>query len=87
MDEIEKDLQILPGLVTSLEDLREETSRHSQLATAQENLKHLFTVPETVRQAEAAITEGKLLEAHKVLSDISLIVSVKYILQDTVKFK
>jgi exocyst complex component 3 len=68
MDEIEKDLQILPGLVTSLEDLREETSRHSQLATAQENLKHLFTVPETVRQAEAAITEGKLLEAHKVLT-------------------
>ncbi len=25
----------------SLDDLREETSRHSQLATAQENLKHL----------------------------------------------
>ena len=66
MDEIEKDLQILPGLVTSLEDLKEETGRHSQLAAAQENLKHLFTVPETVRQAEAAITEGKLLEAHKV---------------------
>ncbi len=43
MDEIEKDLQVLPALVTSLEDLREETSRHSQLATAQENLKHLFT--------------------------------------------
>jgi exocyst complex component 3 len=50
MDEIEKDLQVLPALLTSLEDLKEETSRHSQLATAQENLKHLFTVPETVRQ-------------------------------------
>ena len=71
MDEIEKDLQVLPGLLTSLEDLREETSRHSQLATAQENLKHLFTVPETVRLAEAAITEGKLLEAHKVRSRFS----------------
>ena len=68
MDEIEKDLQVLPGLLTNLEALKEETSRHSQLATAQENLKHLFTVPETVRQAEAAILDGKLLEAHKVMS-------------------
>jgi hypothetical protein len=32
--------------------------------------KNLFTVPETVRQAEAAITEGKLLEAHKVKKEI-----------------
>ena len=48
------------------QDLRKETVKHTQLATARENLKHIFMVPETVRQTEALITEGRLLEAHRV---------------------
>lgn len=36
-----------------------------QLATAVENLKHIFTVPEGVRKTEELINEGKLLQAHK----------------------
>jgi len=36
-----------------------------QLATAMENLKHIFTVPESVRKTEELISEGKLLNAHK----------------------
>ncbi len=66
MEEIEDSLQELPGLLDELSDVREETMRHSQLATARENLKHIFMVPETVSQTEALITEGRLLEAHKV---------------------
>ena len=66
MDEIETSLQELPVLVDELSELREETIRHSQLATARENLKHIFMVPETVSQTEALIMDGKLLEAHKV---------------------
>ncbi len=36
-----------------------------QLAAAVENLKHIFTVPETVERCEKFIAEGKLLHAHK----------------------
>ena len=53
-----------------LADVREETLRYSQLATAQENLKHLFTVPETVDKTETQIVDGKLLDAHKALSEL-----------------
>lgn len=36
-----------------------------QLASAMENLKHIFTAPEIVRKTEELISEGKLLQAHK----------------------
>ena len=44
--------------------------RHSQLATAKENLKHIFTVPETVAKTQVWIEEGKLLQAHQSLVDL-----------------
>ncbi len=68
LEEIEDSLEDLPGLRDQLEDVRKETIRHSQLATARENLKHIFMVPETVSQTEALIEEGRLLEAHKARS-------------------
>ena len=51
-------------------DVREENLRHSQLATAKENLKHIFTVPETVSRTQAWIEDGKLLQAHQSLVDL-----------------
>jgi len=53
-----------------LREVREENLRHSQLATAKENLKHIFTVPETVAKTELWIEEGKLLQAHQSLVDL-----------------
>ena len=70
MEEIEGGIKDLGDLTDRLADVREETLRYSQLATAQENLKHLFTVPETVVNTETAIVEGKLLDAHKALSEL-----------------
>ena len=70
IDDIEVNLRDLNGLGDSLADVREETLRYSQLATAQENLKHLFTVPETVVKTETEIEEGNLLDAHKALSEL-----------------
>jgi len=66
MMEMEQSLRDLPPLLDELSDVRSETTRHSQLATARENLRHIFTVPETVQHVEVLITEGRLLEAHKV---------------------
>ena len=70
IDDIEVNLRDLPELTDRLADVREETLRYSQLATAQENLKHLFTVPETVVKTETEIEEGNLLDAHKALSEL-----------------
>ena len=70
IDDIEVNLRDLPELTDRLADVREETLRYSQLATAQENLKHLFTVPETVDKTETQIVDGKLLDAHKALSEL-----------------
>ena len=70
IDDIEVNLRDLPELTDRLADVREETLRYSQLATAQENLKHLFTVPETVVKTETQIVDGNLLDAHKALSEL-----------------
>ena len=51
----------LASLLVALK-VREENLRHSQLATARENLKHIFTVPETVSRTEGWVEEGKLLQ-------------------------
>lgn len=40
--------------------------RHSQYVTAIENLKHIFTVPDSVKRTEQWINEGKLLHTHQV---------------------
>ncbi|CAH1772731.1 unnamed protein product [Owenia fusiformis] len=53
-----------------LTKIRDENSRHSQLAAAVENMKHIFTVPEMVRKTEELIDDGKLLYAHKGLADL-----------------
>ena len=43
-----------------------------QLSAAQENLKHIFTVPESVKRTKDCIAEGKLLQALLFLGDIDL---------------
>ena len=70
MDELDSNLKTMPHLLEVLNEVRQETVKHSQLGTATENLKHLFTVPETVRQTEALIEEGQLLEAHQSLAEL-----------------
>ena len=70
MTEMEEALGGVPQFYERLRDVREENLRHSQLATAKENLKHIFTVPETVARTQAWIEEGKLLQAHQSLVDL-----------------
>lgn len=60
----------MPGIYDVLEQVRNENAKHSQYATAIENLKHIFTVQASVQKTEQWIEEDKLLHAHQCLSDL-----------------
>ena len=70
MSDMEEALGGVPDYYEKLRDVRDENLRHSQLATAKENLKHIFTVPETVSKTQLWIEEGRLLQAHQSLVDL-----------------
>ncbi|KAK0175117.1 hypothetical protein PV327_008896 [Microctonus hyperodae] len=57
-------------LNTKLQAVQDENMRHSQYTTAKENLKHIFTVPESVEKTKQWINDGKLLHAHQSLMDL-----------------
>ena len=59
-----------PELYSKLQAVQEESMRHSQYVTAKENLKHIFTVPDSVEKTKQWINEGKLLHAHQCLMDL-----------------
>ncbi|XP_077990215.1 exocyst complex component 3-like [Glandiceps talaboti] len=75
--EIKQSLNEVDGMYKSckevhskLDDVKIVGAEHSQLAAAVENLKHIFTVPESVEKTERLINDGKLLHAHKSLMDL-----------------
>ncbi|XP_012937446.1 exocyst complex component 3 [Aplysia californica] len=72
LDEIEENYRIIEPLHQTLKKLKAENSRFCQLSAAQENLKHIFTVPESVKKTKELIMEGKLLQAHKHLTDLEM---------------
>jgi len=63
-------LKNVDALNEKLSEVRKEHVKHSQLAAAMENLKHIFTVPESVEKTREWISDGKLLYAHQVIYDI-----------------
>lgn len=67
---VDESLKQVPQVYASLEAVRNENTRHSQYATAIENLKHIFTVQTSVAKAIQWIEEDKLLHAHQCLSDL-----------------
>uniref|UniRef100_H2Z4Q2 Exocyst complex component Sec6 n=1 Tax=Ciona savignyi TaxID=51511 RepID=H2Z4Q2_CIOSA len=58
------------SLSDKMRDIKDISAQHRQLATAMENLKHIFGVPEEVAKARDLIKDGQLLQAHKVLTDL-----------------
>lgn len=65
-----KYFETLPTLSNNLREVREENMRHSQYVTAKENLKHIFTVPESIEKTNQWISDGKLLHTHQCLRDL-----------------
>lgn len=70
MDDTGDLLSIVIKIFESLEHVRDEYARHSQYATAIENLKHIFTIQTSVTKTMQWIEEDKLLHAHQCLSDL-----------------
>ncbi|KAL9920591.1 exocyst complex component Sec6 isoform 1-T1 [Glossina fuscipes fuscipes] len=70
MSKVEKLMQGVPEIYEALEDVREENTKHSQYATAMENLKHIFNVEASVQKTMSLIDEDKLLNAHQSLADL-----------------
>ncbi|OXU16724.1 hypothetical protein TSAR_000990 [Trichomalopsis sarcophagae] len=70
LDYIGKLFELVPSLNTTLHLVQYENIRHSQYVTAKENLKHIFTVPESVERTKQWINESKLLHAHQSLMDL-----------------
>ncbi|XP_046407255.1 exocyst complex component 3 [Ischnura elegans] len=67
---LDKLFSSVPKLYEKLQDVRDENMRHSQYVTAMENLKHIFTVPESVEKTKQWIQEGKLLLSFQSLTDL-----------------
>ncbi|KAJ8020773.1 Exocyst complex component 3 [Holothuria leucospilota] len=57
-------------LTSKLGGVKVVANEHSQLAAAVENLKHIFTVPENIRQTEEHINNENYLLAHKGLMEL-----------------
>ena len=70
LKEDEETLIAIPSLVDKLKDVRDESMKHTQYAAAMENLKHIFSVPESVQRTRESIAQGKLLKAHQELSEL-----------------
>ena len=70
LDEIKVHSQTVKDLQMKLKNIRDENSKHSQLASACDNVVHIYSVPETIKKCEEYIKQGKLLHAHKGISEI-----------------
>lgn len=62
----------LKSLGYKLQDVRIKQMQHSQYLTANENMKNLFTVPESVEKTKLWINDCKFLHAHQCLIDLEI---------------
>jgi len=79
--EIQKCLMSVASLSQELEEVRDESSRHSQYAMTMENMSNIFSIGKNLEAAQTLINDGSLLRAHIVSleSDLGFPFLLKYI--------